>query len=478
MSRPRKRQGGKACGELSRSETRRQGDESGKSNITPCLPVTRSPLSRLPSSLTHRHLRPEFTDNGSLRSTFSSARPGAEKRTFSPASTARSCKPPSPSWVNRMSAARCGSRRPSGRPSRSAKNCSAAASPPASILASRRSHALAGRVLSGLANAAPRAVAARHARTVAASDRRRPRQRAAQIPGPGRSPRVVRRAPRRALSRAQAARRHSGGVCPRDPAPRRSPSTRRAGPALRRLRTIAPSPPARRRRRSPLRRPAMPWSTTPALFADLEIVVADGFTDFTHTQLEILAALAGRSGRLLISLPGELDGGTPAVGPSCSPSRTPPSPNLRCSFQSSRSNGCRAARPPGRRSITSRSTCSSIRATSRRPRPRPIASLDRLEIVAAAGVHDEIVELARNIKQRLVDERNRTGQRPAGRRRRRLPQSARSCAARPRRVRASSASPTRSKPACRSRRPASCGRCSTCCDSTPTTGRFAAWCRS
>ncbi len=40
-------------------------------------------------------------------------------------------------------------------------------------------------------------------------------------------------------------------------------------------------------------------------FLEFDLVVVDGFSDFTHTQYEILGHLAGRSQRMLISLPGD-----------------------------------------------------------------------------------------------------------------------------------------------------------------------------
>jgi ATP-dependent helicase/DNAse subunit B len=144
-----------------------------------------------------------------------------------------------------------------------------------------------------------------------------------------------------------------------------------------------------------------------SLFTDLEIVVADGFTDFTHTQLEILAELAGRAGTLLLSLPGELDtsGGRAELFAKSNATIA----ELRVLFPklTVERMPCRQTAWPALDHITEH--------LFQHPRDVPppsaaaIASLDRLEIVAAAGAQDEIIELARNIKRRLVDERNRTG---------------------------------------------------------------------
>ncbi len=42
-------------------------------------------------------------------------------------------------------------------------------------------------------------------------------------------------------------------------------------------------------------------------FQNLELIVVDGFTDFTHTQHEILALLAGRAKQLVIALQSDVD---------------------------------------------------------------------------------------------------------------------------------------------------------------------------
>jgi len=62
------------------------------------------------------------------------------------------------------------------------------------------------------------------------------------------------------------------------------------------------------------------WSARNALkeghrapFEQLALVVVDGFTDFTHTQYEILSHLAGWAERLIVSLPGDRPGRSAAL---------------------------------------------------------------------------------------------------------------------------------------------------------------------
>lgn len=144
------------------------------------------------------------------------------------------------------------------------------------------------------------------------------------------------------------------------------------------------------------------------LFENLRLVVADGFTDFTCLQLEILAALAQRSSRLLISLPGD---------------------DSLLKNSSDKASG-RAA------SLFAKSAATlaelrrlhpqlKIDVVPNRPSPWPaidhlatniflppravvkpsravIDSLDRANIVAAASAHDEIIQIARRIKDQLA----------------------------------------------------------------------------
>jgi len=146
----------------------------------------------------------------------------------------------------------------------------------------------------------------------------------------------------------------------------------------------------------------------PALNANLELVVADGFTDFTHTQLDVLGQLARRSDQLLISLPSDA---------------SPTSGRRELFAKSAATLAELRFRHPQLKVETLPFRATSFPACDHvalhlfqhprdipPPSPAVVDSLDRIEIVAAAGVQDEIVELARTIKRRLLDDRARTGE--------------------------------------------------------------------
>ncbi|HEY2414621.1 MAG TPA: PD-(D/E)XK nuclease family protein [Pirellulaceae bacterium] len=144
------------------------------------------------------------------------------------------------------------------------------------------------------------------------------------------------------------------------------------------------------------------------LFTNLDVVVADGFTDFTCLQHEILAALGQRCRHLVISLPGD-DG--------LANSEQPTIVGRSDLFAKSAATLAELRRHVPRLKVEAmmpRPTdwpaldhlASNLFLPPRRvtvPSPEAIASLDRLEIVAAAGAQDEIVQIARRIKQQLVD---------------------------------------------------------------------------
>jgi ATP-dependent helicase/nuclease subunit B len=147
---------------------------------------------------------------------------------------------------------------------------------------------------------------------------------------------------------------------------------------------------------------------------NLKLVVADGFTDFTHTQHEILVQLAATSKRLCITLPGE--------------ELSPPSTS---------------SRKAGRTDLFAKSAAALAELKRHHPRlhvevlpPRPttwpaldhlahnifrpprdvtapsseaIASLHEIEIIAAAGAQDEVIQIAHRIKERLVAGATRPG---------------------------------------------------------------------
>ncbi len=146
-------------------------------------------------------------------------------------------------------------------------------------------------------------------------------------------------------------------------------------------------------------------------FANLELIVVDGFTDFTRIQHEILRLLAGRARRLMISLPSD----------------APPTP-LRAGRLSDQSVlGARAdlfAKTVATlaelkqfypkleichvapRHAASPALDHLAQHVFRYPQPSPpaavVESLDDIEIVEAAGTQDEIVQLARRIKASLT----------------------------------------------------------------------------
>ena len=137
--------------------------------------------------------------------------------------------------------------------------------------------------------------------------------------------------------------------------------------------------------------------------------MADGFTDFTHTQLDVLGELAQRAGRLLISLPGDttLTSGRRELFAKSAATLAElrlRHPQLTIEEMPSRPTGFPALDHVAQHLF---------RHPRDIPPPSPAAaldSLDRLERVAAAGVQDEIVELARTIKRQLIEDRTRTGQ--------------------------------------------------------------------
>lgn len=137
-----------------------------------------------------------------------------------------------------------------------------------------------------------------------------------------------------------------------------------------------------------------------SLYADLQLVVADGFTDFTHPQLEILQQLARRSSRLLISLPGEETASAGRRELFAKTADTLAELKLHFPKLTTHQLTCRTTDWPALDHIAAH--------LFQHPREIPApaqaveASLERVEIVAAAGVHDEIVELARHIKRRLT----------------------------------------------------------------------------
>lgn len=151
------------------------------------------------------------------------------------------------------------------------------------------------------------------------------------------------------------------------------------------------------------------WSARAALqageagpFGDLSLVVVDGFADFTHTQYEILAHLAhlaGRCGRMLVSLPLEL----PLVrsdlfAKSEAARRRLQQVAIHAGVASSVEDCSRrhAAAPPALQHL----------ADSLFQNPRNVERLSEaagIEILAATGQLGEVESLAERVKRLLLD---------------------------------------------------------------------------
>jgi ATP-dependent helicase/nuclease subunit B len=144
------------------------------------------------------------------------------------------------------------------------------------------------------------------------------------------------------------------------------------------------------------------------LFENLRLVVADGFTDFTCLQLEILAALAQRSHRLLVSLPGDesLSKSADKHASGRADSLFAKSaatlaelrhlnPQLQVDLVRDRPSAWPAI------DYFAKNIFLPPRAVAK-PSQAVLDSLDRAEIIAAAGTHDEVIQIARRIKNQLA----------------------------------------------------------------------------
>ncbi len=171
-------------------------------------------------------------------------------------------------------------------------------------------------------------------------------------------------------------------------------------------------------------------------FQDLALVVVDGFTDFTRMQHEILRLLAQRTEQMLISLPVDATEIAPPtrLAATRSDSGAERAPGTR-SAPVAATSASRLNESPRRADLFAKVTATlaelrrqypqlEIEQLAARPSSWPaldhvaqhifsrpgqvppptaaaLASLDRLEIVEAAGAQDEIVQIARRIKRRL-----------------------------------------------------------------------------
>jgi ATP-dependent helicase/DNAse subunit B len=132
--------------------------------------------------------------------------------------------------------------------------------------------------------------------------------------------------------------------------------------------------------------------------AQLGLVVVDGFTDFTPTQHDVLALLAKRAHELVISLP--MDCKAPRLDLFAKSAATLAEleqrhPRLELRRHEARPSGWPAF------DFLSENLFGNPRQFASPPAGM-IESLDRFEIVAASGEQDEIVQLARRIKRRLI----------------------------------------------------------------------------
>jgi len=134
-------------------------------------------------------------------------------------------------------------------------------------------------------------------------------------------------------------------------------------------------------------------------FRELDLIVADAFTDFTPAQHEILQLLASRARRLCITLPDDAREPAPPRADLFAKTAATIAELRRRYPQLSTQHF--AARPTSWPTIDFLAT-----AIFRHPKVAPpqeaIAGLARIEIVEAAGAQDEIVQLARRIK-RLIN---------------------------------------------------------------------------
>jgi ATP-dependent helicase/DNAse subunit B len=154
---------------------------------------------------------------------------------------------------------------------------------------------------------------------------------------------------------------------------------------------------------------------------NLELVVVDGFTDFTHPQHELLKLLASRSQQLLIALPSDSIAGSTCATGSASALQFPcDRPDLFAKVQATIAelrhfHPKLEVRHVAPRPLAWPALDHLAQHIFRNPRQVPplpaaaVPTLDRLEIVAAASTHDEIVQLARRIKKRLADGEARPG---------------------------------------------------------------------
>lgn len=153
-------------------------------------------------------------------------------------------------------------------------------------------------------------------------------------------------------------------------------------------------------------------------FPEFDLVVVDGFSDFTHTQYEILGYLAGRAQRMMVSLPWDAAGSRPDLfgkpqvalerlqrAAACRIVRSVPVEGSQKgggrstnSFADSRS----ADAPHGGRGVPPAITHLSAQLFANPREVEPSTAAEGLEILAVTGVQGEVRAIAERVKRLLV----------------------------------------------------------------------------
>lgn len=134
-------------------------------------------------------------------------------------------------------------------------------------------------------------------------------------------------------------------------------------------------------------------------FSEFDLVVVDGFSDFTHTQYEILGHLAQRSRRMMVSLPGEASAIRPDLfaKPQVALRRLKQVITCRLVDQPIAENTRKSQSPPP---AAVQQIAAHLFANPREV--RPTQSCDGLELLAVTGMQGEVRAIAERVKTLLV----------------------------------------------------------------------------
>jgi ATP-dependent helicase/nuclease subunit B len=137
-------------------------------------------------------------------------------------------------------------------------------------------------------------------------------------------------------------------------------------------------------------------------FTDFELVVVDGFSDFTHTQYEILTMLAHRARRMAVSLPFEepLDRPDLFAKPRVALSRLLDSSNRRVQH---RPLDLASNPTPKRSNIESSMAHISAKLFSNPRNLKRSATASGIEVLAVTGMTGEVRAVAERVKRLLVN---------------------------------------------------------------------------